>query len=214
MVFIAAPIEERIQNYIEMPGPLATKCWIWQASCKPKRYGEKGYGEVWWNGRRHLAHRVKWQLHYGEIPDEIQCCHHCDVPSCINPDHLFLGTPADNIADMFAKGRQGDRKGINALLTEDQVSLIKFFLSQGWSQAALGKRYGVGPDTIYAIAKGLNWPYVKPFEPVPGQSLPVPPEPTPRKSKPPKPKAQLDWDALLSNISMEQPTFNDVLNAL
>jgi HNH endonuclease len=203
------PIEERMQNYIERPGPLPTNCWIWQAYCD-----QQGYGRIRWNRILYLAHRLMWQLHHGEeILDEIFCCHHCDVPSCINPDHLFLGTNADNIADMFAKGKQGDR----SLLTKDEVSRIKFFLSQGWSQAELGRRYGVHYGIIHLIAKGLNWPHVEAFEPVPGQPLPVPPEPTPCKSKLRKPKASLDWDALFSNFSLEpkaKPTFDDVLNEL
>ena len=74
-------------------------CWIWTGSADV-------YGTVTVNKRTMGAHRASWLAFHGEIPKGIHVCHHCDTPLCINPTHLFLGTPSDNIADMDAKGRR------------------------------------------------------------------------------------------------------------
>lgn len=79
-------------------------CWEWIGS---KRHF--GYGQVYFKGRPgRKAHRVAWERTYGPIPEGMGVLHKCDNPPCINPDHLFLGTPEDNVQDMFKKGRQRD----------------------------------------------------------------------------------------------------------
>lgn len=81
-------------------------CWLWLLSC-----GNHGYGQLGWYGRKRTAHRLSWQAHRGDIPVGLCVLHKCDVRSCCNPDHLFLGTRQDNMADMVAKGRStaGDK---------------------------------------------------------------------------------------------------------
>lgn len=76
-------------------------CWMWQAATNKDGYGIFTVGR---SAKR--AHRIAWALTYGQLVVGLGVLHHCDTPSCVNPTHLFTGTDADNIRDMFAKGRQ------------------------------------------------------------------------------------------------------------
>lgn len=75
-------------------------CYLWIGS-----YTGHGYGSFWTGTRNERAHRVAWQFAHGPIPNGQEVCHRCDVPSCVNPDHLFLGTHQRNMRDSFDKGR-------------------------------------------------------------------------------------------------------------
>ena len=82
-------------------------CWVWissKISSKPNR----GYGRIWVNGKPELAHRISWEIANGPIPKGMQVLHRCDNPSCVRPDHLFLGTQRDNMQDSIEKGRWGN----------------------------------------------------------------------------------------------------------
>jgi HNH endonuclease len=82
-----------------MPEPFAG-CWLWTASVRPD-----GYGQSPIQGKMEGVHRASWIIHRGEIPTGMQVLHRCDTPTCVNPDHLFIGCNADNMRDAAAKGR-------------------------------------------------------------------------------------------------------------
>ena len=134
------------------------ECWEWRGCTSGG-----GYGYAWYGGRNSRAHRVSWVLHWGAIPEGSLVCHTCDNRICVNPAHLFLGTAADNQADMMAKGR-GRCRGEShprAKLTEVIVRQIRSDVRAGRSQRFLAEQYGVHTNTINQICRGHRWTHVK-----------------------------------------------------
>jgi hypothetical protein len=127
-----------------------------------------GYGRMRLNGRKmFLAHRISWVIHYGDIPDGLCVCHHCDNTSCVNPEHLFLGTLEDNNHDMFNKGRgfkfpeyKGEEHG-RAKLTEEQVIEIKNAPHVRGMIPKLARKFSVALTTVRHIVNGDNWQHIK-----------------------------------------------------
>lgn len=131
-------------------------CWLWLGPTKPSGYGVMGIKK-----RSLHPHRVSYEVHNGPIPDGMFVCHTCDNPSCVNPYHLFLGTPADNMNDMKMKGRSsyGERNP-NSILTEDDVRTIHRRHQHGESGTSIARSYGVHRNAIYLITNGTNWSHV------------------------------------------------------
>lgn len=129
------------------------ECWEWQGT----RHVQ-GYGTIGVRGKTLKAHRFSWELHNGEIPDDMEVCHKCDNPPCVNPFHLFLGSHQDNIDDMVAKRRNswGERHP-RAKLTIDDVIEIRSRVAAGEMQVTLAKEKGVSPCTIRGVISGRNW---------------------------------------------------------
>jgi hypothetical protein len=126
-------------------------CWEWQG----RRQDGTRYGQTTRFSRPTSAHRLAWILTHGEIPDGLVVCHRCDNPPCCRPDHLFLGTPAENSADMVAKGRSVTRRGLassSAKLTAEQVREIRSrYVPRKVSTHELAREYGVGAMSIHRI---------------------------------------------------------------
>ena len=128
-------------------------CWNWTAS------GDShGYGTISWGSRQRgneKAHRISYEIHHGPIPDGMFVCHSCDNPACVNPAHLWLGTHADNMRDMFRKNRRKAARGMlngKSKLTDDQVKQIrKRYAKGGILQRELAEEYGVSDTQISAI---------------------------------------------------------------
>jgi hypothetical protein len=122
-----------------------------------------GYGMFAYNGRTQRAHRISYELHVGPIPFGLCVCHRCDNRICVDPDHFFLGTKADNIADMDAKGRRamplGELHGC-AKLTEDEVVAIRAASGGHGLLTDLARSYGVSRTQISNIRQGKNWSHV------------------------------------------------------
>lgn len=139
-------------------------CWVFMGATN-----EAGYGIVGTGGRGQptdRAHRITYRHFCGDIPDGMFVCHTCDVPSCCNPDHLFLGTNQDNVDDMIRKGRNSPPPRNphvvgsvhpGAKLTEDQVREMKMLRAQGWKQKELAMRYGVAHQTISKVLAGKRF---------------------------------------------------------
>jgi hypothetical protein len=137
-------------------GPEA--CWPWTGSVNVK-----GYGRVRRDGVLSTTHRTAWELSYGgPIPAGLSVCHTCDNPPCCNPAHLFLGTNAENTADMVAKGRQVKGEEVNrARLTEWQVRQARArYALGGVSVRALAAELGINRETLRSLLRGLTWRHV------------------------------------------------------
>lgn len=119
-----------------------------------------GYGHRKVRGRTVSVHRLAWQETHGPIPDGMVVCHRCDNRPCINVDHLFLGTQADNIRDMYAKGRrsQEGEENNSAKLTEEQVIEIRRLHATGQvTQRQLARQFGAAAPTVNEIIKRKLW---------------------------------------------------------
>jgi hypothetical protein len=92
------PLEPRFLEKVELI-PFHS-CWVWTG-----KVNAQGYGMIWHQGVECRANRISYLIHYGVDPGELKVCHRCDSPICVRPDHLFLGTQAENIRDMWSKGR-------------------------------------------------------------------------------------------------------------
>lgn len=125
-------------------------CWIWTGRIA------REYGRFLFKGKNNLAHRVSYMLYVGAIPKGLKVLHRCDVPSCVNPNHLFLGTQLDNVRDMFSKGRQPKCKANtnSAKLTLVEVNEIR---KSNRSVKELSLSYGVTRETIYNIVNYKTW---------------------------------------------------------
>jgi hypothetical protein len=134
-------------------------CWLWTAATA--NYGYGVIGDPHKKGGLLRAHRVSWEMAHGPIPPGMDVCHHCDVPACVRPDHLFLGTAADNIADMFAKGRQPDRRGEqgkrNKLTVADVQAIRAAYRPGVVGYKQLARRFGVDRTTIGGIVLRRLW---------------------------------------------------------
>lgn len=140
-------------------------CWLWRGT-KRNPEPRRAYGVFRKDGQRVSAHRLAWELQYGPIPagrgyHGTCVLHSCDNPSCVRPQHLFLGTNGDNVADSVRKGRRarGERSA-TAKLTEKQVKAIRQRAAAGETCSILAKAFGVSSPTISGIVRRKYWPHV------------------------------------------------------
>lgn len=132
-------------------------CWLWTGH----RNADSGYGTITTNWQKRRAHRVSWAIHYGPVPFGMHVLHRCDVPLCVNPAHLWLGTHQDNMDDMKAKGRAKTHRGAmngTAKLSEQDVIAIRQM--PGSSMEIAGK-FGVSDAHIRLIRLRKVWRHVQ-----------------------------------------------------
>jgi transposase len=133
------------------------ECWIWLG-----HKDRDGYGNIRIGGRKAMrTHRLSFFLATKIDPIGMLVCHHCDNPSCINPDHLYLGTALENNRDKINRHRENWAKGErvhNAKLTRDQVlSIFKEYKAGGVRQQDLAKKHNVSQSEIYTVLNGITW---------------------------------------------------------
>lgn len=155
----ARPESERFWEKVDRRGP--NECWEWRASCFSSGYGQFAVGD---ERRPVTSHRVAWMQTHGPIPAGIFVCHRCDNRKCCNPAHLFLGTPAENTADMKRKGRAagpspGEGHHSNKLTAND-VRAIRRRAQDGEAQRALASEFGVGEAQISRIIHRRQWAHI------------------------------------------------------
>lgn len=132
-------------------------CWLWRGAHCPK-----GYGHILVDGRYEKAHRLAVRIYRGPIPTGMFVCHTCDTPACVNPAHLWIGTPQQNSDDCRRKGRL--RTGITvgeanhfSKLTSDEVETIRATPKAYGVATRLARFYGVRANTISDIWAGRSW---------------------------------------------------------
>lgn len=147
--------EELFWERVSKDGPGG--CWIWIGSRNKLGYG---FVRKRVNGKTVSirAHRYAWEMTNGPIEQGLFACHHCDRPSCVNPDHLFIGTAADNVADMRAKGRgvHGEAHPF-ATVSSMIVRQIRLRVANGEKQCVVAREFNVSPQRVSAIVKRRSW---------------------------------------------------------
>lgn len=161
---------EIIKRLEKATGP--QNCWLW-----PRALDHAGRGRVWVDGKLKLAHRAVWECVRGQIPAGALLCHHCDNPTCVNPNHLYVGTPLTNGRDMSVRKRtwahrdpeRAKRVGVEfgkrntwsrgdanpkAKLTPEQVISIR---TDSRPTKELVAQYGVHRTAIQRIRSGKQW---------------------------------------------------------
>lgn len=137
---------EVFERHIDKTGD----CWLWTAA-----RDKDGYGIFSYAGKTARAARVALELDGRPVPNGAFACHHCDNPRCVKPAHLFVGSPADNVVDMIAKGRNytGSRHHFSKL-DETAVRAIR---ASGASAQEVAAKYGVTPSSVSLIRRGVTW---------------------------------------------------------
>jgi len=157
---ITDDVERRFWKFVNKTSK--EDCWKWLGS-----KGRRGYGKLNIDYKQILAHRISYKLHFGDIPKNMLVLHKCDVKVCINPNHLFLGTPLDNMRDKIQKGRARyvtDRDGFvtvygeknsNAKLTNEQIrEILTKYKTGKYLQKELAEEYKIGGSHISGIVRG------------------------------------------------------------
>lgn len=148
---------DKFWSRVDKRGP--DDCWEWKGG----RFNT-GYGIIYSNNRAMSTHRFSYLLNKGPIPKGMFICHRCDNPPCVNPAHLFAGTPLDNQLDARSKNRFNPKRGEEchwSKLTDDTVSAIRRLVSSGRTMCSVAKEFKIHRGTVRDICRGYTWAHVK-----------------------------------------------------
>lgn len=129
----------------------SSQCWEWNLGLTGN-----GYGLFCFNNARHRAHRVSYFIFRGNIPEGLRVLHRCDNRKCCNPHHLFLGTHAENLADMTIK----ERGGMTKLTSESILEIRQRYKAGGVTQCQLAEQYGVHQATVWEAIHKSTWRHI------------------------------------------------------
>ena len=133
-------------------------CWLWIGCIG----GQDERATIWCNGTMAYAYRVSWELYRGKVPDGMQVLHHCDVPSCVNPDHLFVGTQSDNMQDCAKKKRVAP----NPLLGEDSnlaklsADDVREIRTKALPYQRYMEKFDINQTTVHQIQRRATWKHI------------------------------------------------------
>jgi hypothetical protein len=169
---VLAPLQQQFHGLSEIDRLMTrvakqpTGCWKWLGSIKSRknRPSQEWHGQ-WRNvaGQIELTSRAAWRLLVGPIPTRALVLHKCDVAQCVNPDHLYLGTQADNVRDMWDRGRARpgvSRGSVHGMSKLDEVD-VKAIRTSGESGPAIARRYGISTTQVYDIRNRRSWTHIK-----------------------------------------------------
>lgn len=149
---------ERVNKNGSIPKhcPEVGRCWEWEGSIVEST----GYGQMGYENKVYKAHRLAWIIFKGEIPIGKCVLHKCDNRTCVNPNHLFLGTHKDNGQDMVKKGRsicqRGDQNH-SRKISSKIVRRIRFLVSRGQAQKKVATKFGITPSNVCLIVNRKSW---------------------------------------------------------